>query len=150
MATARSLIMFSSQGSCRIFFPHLPHFSANISPLTYMPILWQNINCLLLTHSTVLMKLEKFFSLKPAATAQTAEPGEIASSTTSDLGHQAAQCPTWERPSQPSEDWQLLSLRRQRPVLLSPPQRCASSHLPPSQRQLSTRRCCSTRNLLRG
>ena len=49
------------------------HVSANIS---HMPKLWHNINRLLLTDRTVLVKLEKLFPLEPAATTQTAKPGD--------------------------------------------------------------------------
>ena len=38
---------------------------------------WHNVNCILLTHCTVLVKLEKTLSLKPAAAPQAAKPGNI-------------------------------------------------------------------------
>ena len=43
-----------------------------------------------------------------------------------------------------TDDWQPSFPVKQRPVLESLPQRCASSHSPPPQTRLSGRRCCST------
>ena len=107
----------------------LLQFSPNFS---YMPILCHTPNCLLLTHRTALVKLEKSFPLEAAAAAQTAKPGDCIITV---CRSNRSNCPTWQHPFQPSADWRLPSPRKLQPILWSLHQRCASFHSPPSQRQ---------------